>query len=317
MKQKCYLFLFITLLFFWKAKSLQTKKIPSVSKPFWKGYVRYFKYIAGNNNPTNFITNPFSGPSCLNCFYLTVTKQGLYFTTTHKLNNRILHNVLKINQISTKSENSNISPITDIGKYNEGYCITILESKLENINNKSIKWGICINDETNKNSLLNILNNILLTRQNERDSFNQANSDCTNPIIEEDIDPCNNKHMTVIYKGMIAKLTLTRNIISLQDKEYNEYFSFELKKSIITKGKKQCCFSISIINGKAFSVCGINGYNLDCDEYYENIENEFLFYKTQCDPYANDILGDMGLPYKEIQIRENEIKDKIKKFLKF
>lgn len=314
MKQKCYLFLFITILLLWKAKSLQTKKTSSISKSFWKGYVRYFKYIAGNNNPTNFITNPLSDPSCLNCFYLTVTKQGLYFTTTHNSNNRLLHNVLKINQISTKSENSNISPITNIGKYNEGYCITILESKLGSINNKSIKWGICLNDETNKNSLLNILNNILLTHQSENGSFNQAqNSNFTKPIFEEEIDPCNTKQMTVIYKGMLAKLVLTRNTISLQDKEYNEYFSFELKKSIITKGKKQCCFTISIIHGKVFSVCGINGYNLNCDEYYDNIENEFLYYKTQCDPYAHDILGDMGLPYKEVQLRENAIKDKLLK----
>ena len=285
------LFLFLSFLLLSFSFSIKLSKSPKSSSPLWQGNVRYFIYTSGTETPSSFISNPLSINNCKDCYYLTVTKTSLFFTKSNQPN-RILHNVLKISALSTRSENSNIDPIVDIGNFNEGYCISLLESKIRN-NNKSRKWGICLDSEVKKNSLLSILNNILI-----------QDNDNNNSIISDDeyIDPCNDKYLSVLYKGKQSTLKLTRNTITLY-RSHTEIFSNTLKHSSFSStDPKSCCFSIN-----SFSLCGLNTYSINCEEYITNISSEFVYYKTQCDPSYNDILGDMGLPSDEVALREKEL----------
>lgn len=286
------LVLFLSFLLLSFSFSIKLSKSPKSSSSLWQGSVRYFIYTSGTERPSSFISNPLSNINCKDCYYLTVTKTSLFFTTSNQPN-RILQNVLKISSLSTRSENSNIAPIVDIGNFNEGYCISLLESKLRN-NNKSRKWGICLDSEVKKNSLLSLLNDLL--------NLNNDN----NSIISDDeyIDPCNDKSLSVLYKGKQSTLKLTRNTITLyESRSHTEIFSNPLKfSSFSSPDPKSCCFSIN-----SFSLCGLNTYSINCEEYITNISSEFLYYKTQCDPSYNDILGDMGLPSDEVSFREKEL----------
>lgn len=286
------LFLFLSFLLLSFSFSIKLYKSPKSSSSLWQGNVKYFIYTSGTERPSSFISNPLSNNNCKDCYYLTVTKTSLFFTTSNQPN-RILQNVLKISSLSTRSENSNIAPIVDIGNFNEGYCISLLESKLRN-NNKSRKWGICLDSEIKKNSLLSLLNDLLI-----QDNDNSS-------IISDDeyIDPCNDKSLSVLYKGKQSTLKLTRNTITLYESRFHtEIFSNPLKfSSFSSSDPKSCCFSIN-----SFSLCGLNTYSINCEEYITNISSEFLYYKTQCDPSYNDILGDMGLPSDEVSLREKEL----------